>query len=184
MADDFRNGWPASTGIGGRDGPEYAGGWKMKKNLLLLLVAPLLLVFMVVNAQAVPLLTNGGFETGDMTGWTATPNVSVLGSHFGVNPSEGSYMAVLAPVGWFDASLSQSFSPAGFTTAHISFDYNLQGLDITPLWDFGADSLTVSIDSLVLLTVPLNDVYRGGSTVLGWQTFDLTVIRPLGLPPG
>lgn len=24
MADHFRNGWPASTGIGGRDGPEYA----------------------------------------------------------------------------------------------------------------------------------------------------------------
>jgi hypothetical protein len=143
----------------------------------------LVLVLGVENASAVPLLTNGGFETGDLTGWTAT-NVSVLGTHSGVNPTEGAFMAVLSPGGVFDASLSQDFSPGGFAEVTISFDYNLQALDLFPLVDFGTDSLTAFIGSLQLLSVPLNDVFSGGSTILGWQTFSQTFTSPLGFPPG
>jgi hypothetical protein len=38
---------------------------------------------------------NGSFETGDLTGWNSLGSVSVVGSFEGVNPTDGSYQALL-----------------------------------------------------------------------------------------
>ena len=142
----------------------------MRTKSLAILFGVFLTLGLVGSAGALELLTNGGFETGNLTGWAAS-NTAVLGSHLGVNPNEGSFMAVLGPLfGLGNASLSQGFN-AGGLPGTVSFDYNLQSLDINPFGDAGTDSLKVSIDGLTLLTVFLNDAFGGGTRIQGWQTF-------------
>ena len=142
----------------------------MRTKSLAILFGVFLTLGLVGSAGALELLTNGGFETGNLTGWAAS-NTAVLGSHLGVNPNEGSFMAVLGPLfGLGNASLSQGFN-AGGLPGTVSFDYNLQSKDILPGFDFGTDRLRVSIDGTTLVNVALNDVFGGGTTILGWQTF-------------
>jgi hypothetical protein len=47
---------------------------------------------------------NGGFETGDLTGWSTIGDVSVVDSSFGVTAPEGTFQALIttapAPVSW------------------------------------------------------------------------------------
>lgn len=135
------------------------------------------LVFGVVGiAGAVPMLDNGGFETGDLTGWSATANVSVGGTWLGISPTEGSYQAIMSPLGFGDSDLSQGFSvdPTLYTEATISFDYNLIAWDWSPIWDLGTDYFEVTYDSTVLAKVDLDDLYGDGATVLGRNTFSAT----------
>ena len=140
------------------------------------------LVFGVVGiAGAVPMLDNGGFETGDLTGWSATANVSVGGTWLGISPTEGSYQAIMSPLGFGDSDLWQGFSvdPTLYTEATISFDYNLWTFDWTRWLDIGTDYLEVTYDSTVLLKVDLNDPYGTGKkpdgpTALGWNSFSAT----------
>ena len=150
-------------------------------------LAPVFLILLMCgNGLAMELLVNGGFETGDLTGWAST-NVEVLPETYGITPpapSGGTYMAVLAPNGLLDAEMSQAFSPAGFSELRISFDYNLRALDWTKENDFGTDSFSVSIGSLVLLSIPLNDLFDALPSVLGWQTFSQAIITTEPLPSG
>jgi len=53
----------------------------------------LVMCFLMSFAQAQGALVNGGFETGDLTGWSAeVPGMVVVDSSSGVTPKEGSYM--------------------------------------------------------------------------------------------
>ena len=122
----------------------------------------------IANAVPTELITNGGFETGDLTGWNAS-NVIVDSTHAGVAANEGAFMAIMSPDGVFDADLGQVFDPTGFNSATISLDYNLQANDVS-FFDAGSDSLTVSVGGTVLLSVSLNDAFGGGATIQGWQT--------------
>lgn len=146
------------------------------KTVGLSIIASVLLMVMMGVASAVPieLLENGGFEDGNLNSWNASSEVSVLGSHAGVTPYEGNFMAVMANDFTSDADLNQSFDTTGIASATISFAYNMQAFD-SSLFDFGTDSLTIFLGTEILLTKSLNDVFGGGKSIQGWLTFSTTI---------
>jgi len=87
-------------------------------------------------ANATQLFTNGGFETGDTTGWVLTDSVGSSGSFFvtsasstpltgnpTVGPGGGTYYAVSDQFGPGSYALTQSFvDPVGTISAILSFD--------------------------------------------------------------
>jgi len=82
-------------------------------------------VLAAISVQA-GAITNGGFETGDFTGWVLTPNVSLFS---GVDPfaaRSGSFGAFFGPprdVG----GISQSFATTPNQTYRVDFDLSLTG---------------------------------------------------------
>lgn len=70
------------------------------------------------------LLTNGGFETGDFTGWTVTPasSESVLFiTNTPANVYSGTYAAAFAATGAFDDTISQTFATTAGATYTVEF---------------------------------------------------------------
>jgi len=112
----------------------------MRPKILVLVVA--LAVVCSVGAPkafATNLLSNGGFETGDFTGWTTGGNfedTEVVSGAFYVytGAQEGSFYAVLGPVG-SDGTLSQTF--ADTAGAHYTFSFWLNAVGDDPS-DFSA----------------------------------------------
>jgi len=95
------------------------------------LLTSLLFIGLVSSAQAG--LINGGFETGDTTGWTANPShyVSVVSTATAADgtiytPTEGDYFAVLQ-AGNLVTQLSQTFKAVAGTA--LSFDYAFLSFD-------------------------------------------------------
>jgi hypothetical protein len=112
----------------------------MRPKILVVLVA-LAVVFSIgaPKAFATNLLTNGGFETGDFTGWTTGGNfedTEVVTGAFYVytGAQEGSFYAVMGPVG-SDGTLSQTF--ADTAGAHYTFSFWLNAVGDDPS-DFSA----------------------------------------------
>jgi len=73
-------------------------------------------------------LTNGDFETGDLTGWEVSGAGSVISSLGPISPYEGTYMAMISSgsgaVGGASSALEQSFTvPAGATTLTIHYNF-------------------------------------------------------------
>ena len=98
------------------------------------------LVFGMVGSASASLITNGDFETGDLTGWTSSGAVSV------VNPTTPSLPDWLASVqgmddnfallGWGtgsgDSVLSQDFTVSGATSITLAFNYAFDFIDVNP----------------------------------------------------
>ena len=87
------------------------------------------------SATATPLLTNGGFETGDFTGWTVTDlaggsgtwsvesGITLPSANTTVGPASGTFYAVTDQGGPGTHALTQNFTvPIGATSVVLSFD--------------------------------------------------------------
>jgi hypothetical protein len=88
---------------------------------------------LALTAFALPahadLLVNGGFESGDFTGWTQGGNTGatgVTGTFDGFTPEDGNFQAFLGPVG-SDGSLSQTFSDTLGQSLLVSFWFASDG---------------------------------------------------------
>jgi len=103
----------------------------MLTNIRTPLMAAAALMFLAVPAQAaiVELAVNGGFETGDFTGWTQFPSGGTTQSVTTVNPASGSYSGNLfipTGAGAVNNVLKQANLAAGQLvagqTVSVSFD--------------------------------------------------------------
>jgi hypothetical protein len=89
------------------------------------------------------LVANGGFETGDFTGWTWGGNTGATGVAGGGYAHSGSYGAYLGPVG-SDGTLTQTIATTAGDAYNITF------------WHFGyngtPNDFSVSFGGIVLLS--------------------------------
>jgi len=107
-----------------------------------LLVVAALALLVSAPAFGQNLLTNGGFETGDFTGWTTGGNFAdtevVSGAFYDyTGAQEGNFYAVLGPVGT-DGTLSQSFTTQAGASYTFSFWLASVGdnpSDFSAYWD-------------------------------------------------
>jgi hypothetical protein len=136
-----------------------------------MLVALALLALVPANGSATELVINGGFETGDLTGWAHDGTVVVLEQEWGIHPYSGSHMAVLSLLGFLDAELSQDVDFSQLTPTRISFAYNVKALDLVPLVDFGTDRLQVFLGTHLLVDEILDANFFSGATASGWHTY-------------
>ncbi len=51
--------------------------------------------FSVAHPAKANLITNGGFETGDFTGWTVSGDTFVHGTYAGISPHSGNFQALV-----------------------------------------------------------------------------------------
>jgi endo-1,4-beta-D-glucanase Y len=111
-------------------------------------------------------IVNGGFETGDFTGWTRAGTTSITGS----GPHSGTYAAQLgtnSPTNG-DSQVAQTFvAPAG--SSQLSFFYNITCPDVVQ-WDWA--TATLKDNTSGLSTTPLAKSCTLGQ---GWQTITATV---------
>jgi hypothetical protein len=126
----------------------------MKRMIIICISA--VLMFAAGSTQAG--LTNGSFETGDLTGWTAVippdASISVVASHADIsglgtgvtswNPTDGSAFALVKTDG--PGSLSQLYQSFYATAgASISLDYFWDSGDYVPFDDAATGSILAGI---------------------------------------
>ena len=150
---------------------------------------------LVHPVSAVELINNGGFETGNFTGWTVTDQAlsagtwyigsgvtTPLSSHSTVGPASGSYYVVTDQEEPAANALTQSFTvPAGAASVILSFDmfvndWNREGPIVNPAGlDYNAipnqharvDILTAAAGAFDTGAGVLQNLYLGvGSTSL------------------
>ncbi len=122
-------------------------------------------LFAFASARADQLITNGGFETGTLSGWTAASNgdgnfsvtsgtSTPLTGNATVGPNSGTYYAVSDDYdGSQTQTLTQSFTtPTSFTSATLSFEMfvnDVYGADFGSAGSGGEVSLLTSGGGLI-----------------------------------
>jgi hypothetical protein len=141
----------------------------MLKRLGIALFAVLLVSFLVAPCGA-QLVTNGGFEDGNFSGWTQTGNTGFTSvSNAAAYVHSGSYGAQLGPVG-SDGFLSQSLVTVPGVTYNVTFWLkNVSGTpnDFSAMW--GSDillSLTDIAASASFTEYSFNPVATASTTIL------------------
>ena len=164
----------------------------MSRRLSLVLLACGLLLGGRASAQAV--LVNGGFETGDFTGWTTTNSTAVITQYGSITPYDGSYMARMQTasshgtgfieefLGLAQGSLSGLGSPTVGsaikqeitvpTADRITFWWQFTTSDYLPFNDFAFYTL----DGQAFLLSNVASVGDHGSS--GWQYLCLLYTSP------
>jgi hypothetical protein len=133
----------------------------MRRKLVFYSVSALLCLGLAGPASAAgELVVNGGFETGDFTGWTMGGNfefTGVSGNFDGFLPHSGNFFAFLGPVG-ADGTLSQDLVTTPGQTYTFSFAVGSDGA--TPN-DFNASWNGSTI--LSLTDIPQTPGYPGAA---------------------
>jgi hypothetical protein len=141
----------------------------MKKFLLIL--CALTLVFGMAGRASAVSFTNGGFETGDFTGWdlptSADGRASVVTADSGFSATEGTYFANLTA----NFFIAQNQSWAEGET--FSFDWNFNANDYLPYNDFSI--LAIMSGGFPIDVVTLANVQSAGDyAATGWNTYNYT----------
>jgi hypothetical protein len=102
----------------------------MRNSILTVIMAASLAVGLSLQAQA-NFINNGGFETGDYTGWTLSGNTSGLfvrtsGQPGGYDPNSGTFFAAGGPAGSL-GFISQTFSDTAGQDLQISYYFASNG---------------------------------------------------------
>ncbi|MBX9580431.1 MAG: hypothetical protein K2X87_08995 [Gemmataceae bacterium] len=122
------------------------------------------------------LVTNGGFETGDFTGWTQFGNTGFTGVQFGdfggVLPFEGDYQAFFGPIG-STGGISQDLATVAGQTYTVSFALaNFDGTPNSFSADFGGTNLLTLVDNPAMpyTLFSFDVVATGALTTLSFTT--------------
>jgi hypothetical protein len=142
------------------------GGARMRKLIILISICTLCMVGS--TAQAVNLLTNGDFETGDLTGWwtyvPASTTITVVsgGGYLGTN---GAHLTNLG--GTEDVKLGQDIA----WTAGVSIDGKISLMYDTISWGGGGVTVRWLDSSWGYLDYAWAPTFSGNGADSGWLSF-------------
>lgn len=117
------------------------------------------LILAPAPALAASLITNGGFEAGNLSGWTQFGNTgftSVNSNQAGFDPAGGSYLAYFGPVD-STGGITQSFASVVGKTYRLTFEVAA---------DAGGTVFDAAIGGVSQLTL--------GSSFPGWTLYSFT----------
>ena len=134
-------------------------------------------------AVAVNLLTNGSFETGNLTGWTVDPQglgnikVSVYSGPYccqGAIPPDGTYAAAFGAGGSVTGEIAQAFT----TVPGLSYDFSLQyaGVGVA-----NAGSIVVNLGDAISFTPIVGPIVLQPSFDGNWMTYKSSFVATSAL---
>ncbi|NTU43351.1 MAG: PEP-CTERM sorting domain-containing protein [Nitrospirales bacterium] len=149
----------------------------MKGKRLSMVLTILASTLLIVQCAAANMVTNGGFETGDFTGWTITPAAS--GSFLDVDsnwPHSGVYGAFFGAYDYQDDSISQTISTVPGQS--YTFDFWISNLEygndhFQAFWD-GASVLDLFDSPAFDYTYySFIETASGPSTTIQFSSYDI-----------
>jgi hypothetical protein len=150
------------------------------KSILAGAAAAVLASTAALSAHAANLLTNGSFETGDLTGWSTVGDFSFSGvangSFFGLNPADGDFQVYLGSVA-STGGITQTFSDTAGQLLHVTGAYAGDGGP--------PSSLEISFDGVDIINMnpgPSDNTYHTFSADFVGTGSDTLTITSLQAP--
>ncbi len=150
----------------------------MKK--LLATLCGVLILFGLSGAASANLISNGDFETGDLTDWNYSGSVSVYdasqtslaGALASAQGMDGNFALIGAGTISGTSSLNQSFTVSGVSQITLSFDYVFDTLDLS--WSDDTFLALTTFDGSVIEDITMLDIQ---SSLIGvnYGTYTTTI---------